>query len=45
MNSVLTSIIYLIISSLLIILSKYTFDKVSQYKIEEQIKENNFSAI
>ena len=45
MNSVLTSIIYLIISSLLIILSKYTFDKVSQYKIEEQIKENNFSPV
>ena len=45
MNPILTSLLYLLLSGIMIGLSKFSFDKISQYKLDEQIKEKNFAPV
>lgn len=45
MESVITSLIYIVVSSLMLYLSKFLFDKLASYKLEEQIKEKNFTPL
>ena len=44
-NPVLTSLIYVLVSCLILFLSKILFNKIYSYKIEEQIKEGNCTPI
>lgn len=41
MNPVLSSLIYVFISCIMLIISKFLFNKIAPFKIEEQIKEKN----
>ena len=41
MNPVLSSLIYVFISCIMLIISKFLFDKIAPFKVEEQIKEKN----
>lgn len=45
MKPVLISLIYLFISGIMVTLSKFSFEKISQYKLDEQIKEKNFAPV
>lgn len=45
MESVITSLIYVVVSCLMLYLSKYLFDRFASYKLEEQIKEQNYSPL
>lgn len=45
MESIVTSIVYLAVSCVMLFLSKYTFDKFSPFKPEEQVQKANHTAI
>lgn len=45
MNSILTSLIYVVTSCLMLYIAKFLFDKLASYKIEEQIKEKNYTPL
>ncbi len=45
MNPIISSLVYVLVSCLMLFLSKLLFDKVSGYKPEEQIKEKNHTPI
>lgn len=45
MKPVLFSIIYIFVSCLIFLISKFLFNKTSSFKIEEQIKNNNITPI
>lgn len=44
-NSILTSLVYVFISCLMLFISKILFNKISYYKIEEQIQIGNYTPI